>query len=148
MQFISNEQYQKAQQDVKAFEERQARYETFRQELGIRLQDFEVFNFKRKGNRIIFAGCIINENNNVKVLIGESECKTTEDEFDAMLGKLIAVRKAMKLNIDDIIDIVEPKNTSGYIYHNFITNETYEGEPINKIFTTISDKMKISGVTI
>lgn len=108
MQFVSQEQYHKAQEQIKLFEERQARYETFRKELGARLQEFEKFAFKRKGNRIIFAGY-----KDGKVLIGESECDTKQDKFDFMLGKLICVRRSLGLNdISDIIKIIEPKENN------------------------------------
>lgn len=84
-------------------------------ELGERLQEFVKFNFKKKNNRIIFAGYMVDKNNKERLVIGESECSIT-DKFDSVIGKLIAVRKSLGMKIDDVCEIVEPKhNTGGFI---------------------------------
>jgi hypothetical protein len=107
MDFVSGKEYNDAICKVRDYITRQSKIDRLKSELGKHLDEFDKFTFRIKNDRIIFAGYkdYINED---KLVIGESIC-CKDDVFDKMLGKLIAVRKALNLKIDDIVDIVEPK---------------------------------------
>ena len=74
--------------------------------MGQRLKEFNKFTFKIKNNSVIFAGYFIDKNDNNHIKIGYSIC-SEDDIFNKLLGKLIAVRKALGMKIDDIVEIVE-----------------------------------------
>jgi len=114
MNFISKEDYEKAIKKVKEYEERENKISRFKTELGQRLKEFNKFTFKIKNNSVIFAGYFIDKNDNDHIKIGYSIC-SEDDIFNKLLGKLIAVRKALGLKIDDIVEVVEPVKKRGNI---------------------------------
>jgi hypothetical protein len=116
MNFVSEKEYLDAVSKVKDYETRQDKILRFKRELGKRLEEFDKFTFKTKNNKIIFAGYIApNYIYTDRLLVGEAICDE-KDQFDKLLGKLIAVRKSLGLKIDDIVDIVEPIKSSGVAY--------------------------------
>jgi hypothetical protein len=112
MDFVSENEYKKAIGQVESYVKRENKIKYLNEELGHLLKDFIKFKFRTKNNRTIFAGYYIDENNKEKMIIGETVCDK-DDVFDKFIGKIVAVRKALDMEIDDIIDVVEPKRTSG-----------------------------------
>jgi len=114
MSFVTEKEYNDSIGRVKEYINRQSKIERFKSELGKHLDEFDKFTFRIKDNRIIFAGYKIDDyKNEDKVVIGESICNK-DDAFDKLFGKLIAVRKALNLKIDDIVEIVEPIKEKEY----------------------------------
>ena len=114
MEFVSEKEYMDAINRVKDYEKREQKIVQFKSELGRRLEEFDKFKFKIKDNRVIFAGYFVDKNDNDHLVISEAIC-SSDDKFNKLLGKLIAVRKALGLNINDIVDIVEPIKKSDII---------------------------------
>jgi len=107
--FVSKTQYQEAQDQIKLYEARQAKINRFKKELGFRLaNDFIKFTFRQRDNRTIFAGYFIDREEE-RLVLSETIC-SDDDVFDKDLGKLIAVRKSVGENIDDIVEIIELKS--------------------------------------
>ena len=117
MNFVTEKEYNDSIGKVKEYINRQSKIERFKSELGNHLDGFDKFTFRVKDNRVIFAGYKIDDyKNEDKVVIGESVC-CKDDVFDKLFGKLIAVRKALNLKIDDIVEIVEPiKKANSVVY--------------------------------
>jgi hypothetical protein len=111
MGFVSKNDYEKAIGQVKKYEERQIKIKQFKTELGKRLKEFDKTSFKTKDNRIIFAGYYGDKYDNGHIKIGEAICDES-DVYNKLLGKLIAVRKALGMKIDDIVEVVEPKKNN------------------------------------
>jgi len=106
--FVTDKEYGEAQVIVEAYEHRQYRIEQFKKELGSRLKDFIKSTFRIKDNRIIFSGYFLDKASNDFLVVGVTECSDS-DIYDKVLGKLIAVRKALGIRVDDIIEVIEPK---------------------------------------
>lgn len=104
-QVPSQNEYQKAQETVKQFEERQQQLANVNKELGYKLQQFNSFNFKvnKKNREIMFAGYLESDN---KVKMSISKCKP-KDKWEESIGKLIAVKKALGEDISEIVELVE-----------------------------------------
>jgi small nuclear ribonucleoprotein (snRNP)-like protein len=114
MNFVTEKEYNDSIGKVKEYVDRQSKINRFKSELGKHLDEFNKFTFRIKDNRIIFAGYKIDDyKNEDKVVIGVSICNK-DDVFDKLFGKLIAVRKALNLKIDDIVEIVEPIKEKEY----------------------------------
>ena len=123
--FVSEKQLQEAQEQIKLFNERQDRLENYKKELGYHLDGFIEFTFRQRNERTVFAGYFVDKGDVKRLVLSETIC-SKDDVFDKSLGKLIAVRKALGMKIDDIVEVVEPKN---------------------KLESTIKNNIAVSGTT-
>lgn len=139
MKFVTKEQYKNAVEQVKLYEQRQKKIEQLKKELGVHLDKFFKFSFKTIRNETIFAGYMLDENNKNMVLIGSSYCNKT-DKYNPLFGKLIAVRKALKIDIEDIVELAEPKKyfTGGFIGNRL--NDNYS--PVKQIINYLNEMDK------
>lgn len=98
-------EFQKAQDTVKQYEERQKQLTHVKRELGYKLRQFKSISFRvdKKRREITFAG-YLEKSNKVKLAI--SRCNTT-DKFEESIGKLIAVKKALGEDIENVVKLVE-----------------------------------------
>ncbi len=105
--YPTKSQYEEALKVVKEYEDRQATLKRLKEDLSFHLQKFNSvkFNVDKKQGRVLFSGSL---KENSQVVIGESICVKT-DVFNETIGKLIAVKKSLKLDISDILEHVEVK---------------------------------------
>jgi hypothetical protein len=108
----SKQSYEQALETVKAYEKRQAQLQSLKETLSIKLKAFENVSFKvdKKKGEVLFAGYLKEQS---KTKIGKSVC-AKEDKFEEVIGKLIAVKKALGEDVEDVIKLVEPKATGGF----------------------------------
>lgn len=101
--YPKQDQYLEAKKTVEEYEKRQKQLESLERKLSYRLKQFDKINFKidKKSKEIIFAGV-----KDGKVLIGKSKCGLV-DKYEPVIGKLIAVMKAMNEEVKDIVKLVE-----------------------------------------
>ena len=93
----------KALKVVELQKEKERRMQEVKKEIGMLLGTFVSFSFSQKGKQIIFAGY------DSKVRIGTSKCRDG-DVFNKDIGKLIAIRRALGMPTDDLMDLVEEKS--------------------------------------
>lgn len=101
----SKQSYELALETVKAYEKRQAQLQALKETLSIKLNAFENFSFKvdKKNREILFAGY---SKEHEKTKISKSVCDSN-DKFEEVIGKLIAVKKALGEDVKDVVDLVE-----------------------------------------
>ena len=94
----------KALKTIELQQERERRIQKVKKEIGYRLEYFIAFNFRvdKKNKQIIFAGTNIE----MEVKIGISKCQNN-DVWNSDIGKLIAIRRALNVPTDDLMDLVE-----------------------------------------
>ncbi|MGD7046972.1 hypothetical protein FZC83_01925 [Rossellomorea marisflavi] len=95
--------YQTAQETIQKFEKRESEIKHLNNILGSLLKSFQLTQFKinKKNKEVIFSGVIDN-----KLVIGQSKCKE-RDVFEAVIGKVIAVKRALKQDTKEIEKFVE-----------------------------------------
>lgn len=109
--YPTKSQYETALKTIKEYEERQAALKRLTDDLSFHLKKFDTIKFKldKKQGRVLFTGVLDGQ-----IKIGESVC-SSEDVFNEVIGKLISVKKALGLNINDVIEHVENKWATGGI---------------------------------
>ncbi len=77
------------------------------------------FNFRvdKKNKEVVFAGTT----GDLAVKIGVAKC-LKDDVFDASIGKLIAIRRALNLPTDDLMDLVENEGNKQIFVSTAINN--------------------------
>ena len=101
--YPSKSEYERALDVVSKYEKRQETLQRLTSDLSHHLQKFETIKFKvsKKEGKVLFTGVIDGQ-----IKIGESVC-AKEDVFNEVIGKLIAVKKALGLDISDVVEHVE-----------------------------------------
>ncbi len=101
----SKESYEAALETIKRYEKRQKELKRLEKELSYKLQGFThiKFSVNKKEKTVFFSGMQKETN---KLLIGTSKC-AGDDIFEQVIGKLIAVKKALKEDNGDIVELVE-----------------------------------------
>lgn len=101
--YPNKSEYEKALETVKQYEERQATLKRLEKDLSFHLSKFDTIKFKidKKKGRVIFTGVIDGQ-----IKIGESVC-AIGDDFNETIGKLIAIKKSLGLDISDVVEHVE-----------------------------------------
>lgn len=94
----------KALKVVELQKEKERRMLEVKKEIGEKLEYFIAFNFKvdKKNKTVVFAGTT----SELNVKIGVARCQSN-DVFNSDIGKLIAVRRALNVATDDLMDLVE-----------------------------------------
>lgn len=114
--FPNEQEYKKALEVKEKYEKRQKELQWVKNELSRELQQFDQVKFEVDKDRgiVVFSG--IAQTGKLKMAI--AKCSVF-DVFDKDIGKLIAVRRALKKDIDDVVKLVEDETptriTSGTI---------------------------------
>ena len=97
--------YERALEIIKQYEDRQKVLANLGKDLSYKLQQFDQVKFKvnKKVEEVLFTGV---HKESGKLLLGKSVCRI-EDEFELVIGKLIAVKKALNENIEEVVKHVE-----------------------------------------
>lgn len=101
----TKESYENALDIVKRYEERQKQLEQLKKDLSYKLSKFtdKKFKINKKDKEVIFTGVI-----DGKLVVGKSIC-AKDDKYEDVIGKLIAVKKALNEDITDVVKLVERK---------------------------------------
>jgi hypothetical protein len=104
--------YQTAQETIKKFEKREAEIKHLNNILSSLLKGFQLTQFKvnKKAKEVIFSGVV-----NDKLVIGQSKCEE-KDVFEAVIGKVIAVKRALKQDTKGIEKFVESLPETKYSF--------------------------------
>ncbi|PAD70536.1 hypothetical protein CHH83_01675 [Bacillus sp. 7586-K] len=99
----TKESYEIALDVVKRYEVRQAKLEQLKKDLSYKLSKFtdKKFKINKKAKEIIFTGVI-----DGKLVVGKSVC-VKDDIYEEVIGKLIAVKKALNEDISEVVKLVE-----------------------------------------
>lgn len=102
--FPNEQEYKKALEVKEKYEKRQKELQWVKNELSRELQQFDQVKFEVDKDRgiVVFSG--IAQTGELKMAI--AKCSVF-DVFDKDIGKLIAVRRALKKDIDDVVKLVE-----------------------------------------
>lgn len=127
----TKQSYEQALRVVKAYEDRQKQLEYLEKELAWKLQEFMQPKFKidKKNGEVLFAGFHVEKD---VVVVGKSKCDKT-DVFEAVIGKLIAVKNALHEDVSDIVKQVETKKMWNTEYIGGIVGATVNNK-INSCF--------------
>jgi uncharacterized protein YjfI (DUF2170 family) len=101
--------YEEALKVVEQYEKRQKELHYLENELAFKLKQFSDVKIKidKKSGEVLFAGVQIVTG---KLLLGRSKCNSN-DKFETVIGKLIAVKNALHEDIAEIVEKVEPKSS-------------------------------------
>ncbi|MFS0643847.1 hypothetical protein [Siminovitchia sp. 179-K 8D1 HS] len=121
----TKEQYKTALETVRKYEKRQRQLNALGEELSKKLQKFDQikFDINKDVKEIIFTGL---HKTKGKLMIGKSVCQRG-DKYEPVIGKLIAVKKALNENVEDVVKLVESD------VHTLILNGTISGITSDKI---------------
>jgi len=99
----SKASYEAALETVKRYEDRQAQLQQLAKDLSYYLSKFtdKKFKINKKDKEVIFTGVV-----DGKLVVGKSVC-AKNDKYEEIIGKLIAVKKALSEEVDDVIKLVE-----------------------------------------
>lgn len=115
--FPNEQEYKKALEVKEKYEKRQKELQWVKNELSRELQQFDQVKFEADKDKriVVFSG--ITQTGKLKMAI--AKCSVF-DVFNKDIGKLIAVRRALKKDIDDVVKLVEEdvliRVTSGTIH--------------------------------
>lgn len=107
MKTPTKQAYDSALETVKRYEERQYKLKHLEKDLSYKLSKFIESKFKinKKTGEVLFSG--VNDSTG-EIGIGKAICGSS-DQFEPVIGKLIAVKKALNENVDEVVALVEPK---------------------------------------
>jgi len=107
MKSPTKREYEKAQETIKKYEERQKVLTNLGKDLSYKLQQFDQVKFKvdKKAGEVLFTGI---HKESGKLLLGKTVCGR-DDEFELVIGKLVAVKKALNEDIEEVVKHVESK---------------------------------------
>lgn len=110
----SQKQVEEAKKVLEKHEKREKELSYVRDELSFTIRLFKQVKFKvdKADRTITFAG--VTESGDLK--LGVSKCDVN-DIFDTNIGKLIAVRRSLNKEIDDIVKLVENKYANGGVIY-------------------------------
>jgi hypothetical protein len=99
-------QYDKAAELVKKVNERTTQLFAYKVELGNLLTEFKDVTFKKFPNTEVTGMIFSGVTHKGKLLVGASKCQKG-DEFSELIGKLIAVRRALNKDTKDIYEFLD-----------------------------------------
>jgi hypothetical protein len=99
-------QYEKAAELVKKVNERTTQLFEYKVELGNLLTEFKDVTFKKFPNTEVTGMIFSGVTHKGKLLVGASKCQKG-DEFSELIGKLIAVRRALNKDTKDIYEFLD-----------------------------------------
>ncbi|MEI2465145.1 hypothetical protein [Niallia taxi] len=107
MKSPTKKEYEKAQETIKQYEDRQKVLTNLGKDLSYKLQQFDQVKFKvdKKAGEVLFTGI---HKESGKLLLGKTVCGR-EDEFELVIGKLVAIKKALNEDIEEVVKHVESK---------------------------------------
>lgn len=114
--FPNEQEYKKALEVKEKYEKRQKELQWVKNELSRELQQFDQVKFEVDENKrvVVFSG--VTQTGKLKMAI--AKCGIF-DVFNKDIGKLIAVRRALRKDINDVVKLVEDETptriTSGTI---------------------------------
>ncbi|MCA1021490.1 hypothetical protein [Halobacillus litoralis] len=109
----TQKQVEEAKKVLEQHEKREKELAYVKRELAFRLSKFTQvkFNVRKKERVIVFAG--LHETGDLKLAISK---QVSSDQWDENIGKLIAVKRALKEDISDVVELVEPKVNLGGLF--------------------------------
>lgn len=133
MKTPTKQAYEAALKTVKKYEDRQLQLARLGNDLSYKLSNFEEVKFKinKKTGEVIFSGL---HKVSKQILIGKTICDS-KDEFEPVIGKLIAVKKALGESVEELVNLVEPKSNYTYIRAGSVTVDGNLVSSINAIPT-------------
>lgn len=101
----NKQEYEKALETIKKYEKRQKELNYLTNELMYYLKQFSQVKFKvdKKNKEVLFSGILTMDN---RMVMSKSKC-VVGDKFEPVIGKLLAIKKALNEDVSDILKLVE-----------------------------------------